>query len=200
MSETQQAVEVRQPASVADVLADLQGFGIEECDEVLTITSDDRVIRFKFSNISSEDDLEVNLQNDQAKGYDYFQRVKISILARAISWINGLDLTKLEGPARLVTDAKTGEKIDFRVMLRRTITGWATEVVQVMWKMLTVHMQKIEDRMKESLPDESVMTDVELRYRERIERELEEVTKDVLAQRITELVDRAPTEELTEAE
>jgi hypothetical protein len=199
MSEVEQ-VDARQPANIGEVLADLQGFGIEEFEEVLTISSGTRVLRFKFSNISSEDDLEANLQLEQAKGYDYFQRIKITILSRAISWINGLDLSTLEGPARLVNDAKTGEKIDYRVMIRRTITGWGTEVMQVMWKMLMVHMQKIEDRLFESLPDEATMTAVESRYRERIERELDEATKDVLAKRITELVDAAPAEENPEAE
>jgi hypothetical protein len=199
MSETQ-PVEERKPANLTEVLADLQGFGIEECEEILTIESGNRIIRFKFANISSEDDLEANLQLDQAKGYDYFQRIKIVILAKAISWINGLDLSTLDGPARLVTDPKTGEKIDFRVMLRRTITSWGSEVMQALWKMLTVHMQKIEDRLLESLPETAVTTEVERRYKERIEREFDEATKDVLAKRITELVDGAPTEEISEAE
>lgn len=197
MSETQQSVTERVPVSVTDVLADLQGFGIEECEEILTLTSGDRVIRFKFSNISSEDDLEANLQNEEAKGYDYFQRIKIAILARAISWLNGIDLTQLEGPARLVIDPKTGEKVDFRVAMRRTIASWGAEIMQAMWKMLMVHMQKIEDRLFESLPETAVMPEVERRYRERIEREYEEITRDVLSKRITELVDGEP--EATEA-
>jgi hypothetical protein len=52
-----------------------------------------------------------------------------------------------------------------------------------------VHVQKIEDRLLESLPDTAVMTDVERRYRERAERELEEITRDVLKPRIEALFD-----------
>lgn len=195
MSETQQAAAgtERKPANLSDILADLQGFGIEECEEIVTITSNNRTIRFKFSNISSEDDLEANLQSEEYKGYDYFQRIKINILSRAVSWINGLDLTKLEGPARLVVDPKSGEKVDFRVALRRTIAGWGGEVMQVLWKMLMVHMQKIEDRLFESLPETAVLPEVERRYRERIEREYDEITRGVLTQRIGELVDGEPT-------
>lgn len=192
MSELQQpSVPVeRTPTNISDVLADLQGFGIEECEEILTITSGKQMIRWKFSNISTDDDLEANLATEETKGYDHFQRIKADILSRAISWMNGVDLTKLEGTARLVLDPKTGEKVDFRVGLRRTILSWGVEIMQLMWKALMVHVQSIEDRLFESLPEAAVMTEVERRYRDRVEKELEEVTRDVLQPRIAALFDQ----------
>lgn len=199
MSETTQAaVAERTPANLSEVLDDLQGFGIEECEEILTVTSGKRTMRFKFSNISTDEDLQSNLATEEAKGYEHFQRIKAEILSRAISWINGVDLRALEGPSRLVLDPTTGDKVDFRAGLRRTILSWGVEVMQVMWKMLMVHVQSIEDRLFESLPDDAVMTQVEIRYRDRMAKELEEITRDTLSQRIGELIDQEPPEETAE--
>lgn len=192
MSEEQaveQTVTDHTPLDVSEIIQDLQGFGIEENEEIFTLSSGKRVVRFKFSNISSEDDLEANLQNEETKGYDYFQRVKINILSRAISWINGVDLTALKGADQIVKDPKTGALVNFRVALRNTIAGWGVEAVQVLWKALMVHMQGIEDRLFGCLPDSAVLTEVEMRYKERTERELEEITQSVLRERINQVLD-----------
>jgi hypothetical protein len=48
---------------------------------------------------------------------------------------------------------------------------------------LMVHSQTIENRLFASFPDAAVLTDVERRYRDRMEGEIEEFTKDALQDR-----------------
>ncbi len=192
MSEATQTVpEDRVPKDLSEVFADLQGFGIEQCEEIITISSGKDVLRIKFSNISTDDDIQANIATEESKGYSHFQGIKAEILSRAISWINGVDLNRLEGKQRLVVDAKTGEKVDFRAAMRSTIKSWGIEVMQVLWKALMVHVQAIEDRLFESLPEGAVMTEVERRYRDRVVRELEEISRDVLTERVGAYFDDA---------
>jgi hypothetical protein len=187
-----------QPASLDEIFNDLQGFGLEECDEIITIASGPKNLRIRFSNISTVEDLTSHLAAEEKKGYEHFQTIKAEILSRAITWVNGVDLRKLEGSARLVTDPRSKQRRDFQTVMRDTILGWGSEVMQLLWKALMVHIQKIEDRLFESLPIATVMTDVERRYLDRLEKEIEAQTQDVLRDRIEQLVDGDGTEDAPE--
>ena len=185
----------RTPISLAEVFDDLQGFGIEESEEILTISSGPKSLKIRFSNISTDEDLTSNLATEESKGYAHFQEIKAEILSRAITWVNGVSLRTLTGADRLVIDPRSGAKRDYQVVMRDTIKGWGVEVMQLLWKALMVHVQKIEDRMFESLPDKAVMTEVERRYRDRIAAELEAETRSVLSERIAQLVDNADVDD-----
>jgi hypothetical protein len=117
---------------------------------------------------------------------------------RAITWVNGADLRKLEGSGRLVVAPRTKQRRDFQTVMRDTILGWGGEVMQLLWKALMVHVQKIEDRLFESLPEAAVMTDVERKYLDRLQKEIEAQTQDVLRDRIEQLVDGDGTEDAPE--
>jgi hypothetical protein len=179
----------RTPASLSEVIADLRGFGIEEFEEILTLEIGGKQVRLKLANVPTDQDLTAMLAVEGTKGYVFFQEIKVELLSRSITWINGVDLRKLEGKDRLVVDPKDGFPKDIQVILRDTIKGWGIEIMQVLWKVLMVHSQTIENRLFEKFPDAAVLTDVERRYREHIEREMEEMTKDAIQERVANLLD-----------
>jgi hypothetical protein len=178
-----------------EVIADLRGFGIEEFEEILTLECGGKKVRIKLANIPTDQDLTAMLAVEGSKGYIFFQEIKVEILSRSITWINGVDLRKLAGKDRLVTDPKDGLPKDIQVVLRDTIKGWGIEIMQVLWKVLMVHSQTIENRLSASFPDAAVLTDVERRYRDRMEREIEEFTKDALRDSISRIIDADTDEE-----
>lgn len=185
--ELHESAPVQIPVSLGEVLADLQGFGIEEFEEILTISSGPKELRIKISTISTEEDIEALLAVEGTKDYAYFQGVKAEVIARAISWINGVDLRGLKGAARIVVDPKTGERKDFRAVLRDTVRGWGMEVMQALWKILMVHMQTVEDRLFSQFPDALQMRDVERRYLDRFAQEIEEATRTAAQQGVAQL-------------
>ena len=80
-----------------------------------------------------------------------------------------VDLRKLQGKARLVTDV-SGLLKDVQVVLRDTIKTWGVEVMQVLWKVLMVQSQTIENRLFDNFPEAAVLTDAERRYCDQVER------------------------------
>jgi hypothetical protein len=176
------------PLSVSDVLADLRGFGIEEFEEILTLTISGKTIRIKLSNVPTDGDLMAMVAVEGMKNYAFFQEVKIELLSRAITWINGIDINKLTKLERRVKDPEDGLPKDIQVVLRGLIKSWGLEVMQVLWKVLMVHSQSIENRLFDSFPQAAVLTDVERRYQERIQKDLEQMTKDALQDRVDQIL------------
>jgi len=176
------------PSSLADIIADLRGFGIEEFEEILTLNMGGKQMRIKISNVPTEQELTAMLAVSEIKGYAHIQMIKVEFISRAITWINGIDLKRLTGKNRLVIDPRDGLSKDFQIVLRDTINGWGVEIVQVLWKVILNHSQTIENRLFSQFPDAAVLTDVERRYRDRIEKEIEEVTKSAIRDKVMEVV------------
>src|SRR5271163_2454530 len=179
------------PQSLDEVISGLKGFGIEEFEEILTLEAGGKLTRLRISNIPSGDEMDAITAVEGSKGYLWVQKVKCEILSRAISWINGTQIRGLEGKARIVVDPTDGQKRDIQVALRNILTGWGQETLQVLWKVVCVHSQRIEDRFVKSFPDSAIMTEVEKRFMENAIREIAEQQKSLIADGFNELVDAA---------
>ena len=189
MSETETAVPEKTPASLADVLADLRGFGIEEFEEILTMDIGGKKLQIKMSNVPTDQDLVAMLAVEGLKGYVFFQEIKVELLSRAVTWINGVDIGKLQGKDRLVIDRRDGFPKDVQIILREVIKSWGIEIMQVLWKVLMVHSQTIENRLFESFPEAAVLTNTERRYRDRVDKELTEFAQNAIQEQISEMLD-----------
>lgn len=168
------------------IIADLKGFGIEELQEPVTIDAGGKKIQLKLSNIPTEDELSTLLATEELKGHIWISNVKTEVLSRSISWINGMSVKDLKDT--IVLDPITGEEMAFRVALRNTIMGWGQEVMNVLWKILMVHCQRIEDRLFESLPDNQIMTEVEKRFLSQAMQEIQEAQQVVYRDAIQDIV------------
>jgi hypothetical protein len=177
------------PESIDDIISGLKGFGLEDCEEILTIKASGREHVLRISNIPSEDEMMSLLAVEDSKGYAWVQRVKIEILSRALSYIDGIKIRDLSPAQRMVKDPtdKSSVKKDIQVVLRNILSGWGQEITNILWKVLMVHSQKIEDRLIASFPESSVMTDVERRFFDQAMKEIEEVNKAVIAEEVTNL-------------
>lgn len=165
MSRKRVAATIEEPQahptmSLDELIADLKGFGIEDTTDPIKIYASGKKVEIKMANIPNEQELEVLFATEEFKGHAFVARVKCEILARAISWING---QKIESDAWVV-DPTTGQESTIRVALRNLLLGWGQETVNVLWKTLMVHCQRIEDRLIEALPDAAIMTEMETRY------------------------------------
>jgi hypothetical protein len=169
------------------IVAGLVGFGIEDCSEPIVIESNGRTVELFFANIPTEEERLALLAVEELKGYTWMQQVKLEVLSRSISRLNGVSIRGLVGPARIVVDPKDGTRKDIQVVIRELIGGWGQEVVAVLWKLLMVHAQNIEDRLYGSFSDIQKNTEVERRYLERAEKEIEDITRDVITEQINGL-------------
>ena len=122
---------------------------------------------------------------EEYKGHAWVSRVKAEILSRAISWVNGIDLKGRKD--EFVVDPTTNQEMTLRVVIRNLIMGWGQEVVNVLWKILMVHCQKIEDRLFESLPDSQIMTEVEKRFIGQALQEIQDAQQEVYKEAIKEI-------------
>lgn len=174
------------PASIDDIIAGLRGFGIEENEDILTLKAGGKEHRLRISNIPTEAELTSILAVEDVKGYAWLQRIKAEILSRSISWIDGVSVKSLEG--RMFTDPTSGNQMLWQPALRNVILTWGMEVMNVLWKVFMVHSQRIEDRFKESFPDSAVMTDVEKRFVELAVQDIEDQTRDMIADRLKTIV------------
>jgi len=174
--------------SLNDVLADIRSFGIEEFEEILTLTVGGRKLKIKLSNVPTEGDLTSMIAVEGLKDYVFFQEVKIELLSRSITWINGISILHLTPAQRLVMDPIDGLKKDIQVVLRGLIKTWGLEVMQVLWKVLMVHSQTIENRLMENFPQAAVITEVERRYTARIEKEILEGTRKAIQAQVEEIL------------
>ena len=107
-----------------------------------------KTLRLKIANLPSDQDLTAMLAVEDKKGYIFFQEIKIELLSRAITWINGADLRKLQGKDRLVYDSRDGLQKDInRVSGNHQSLGRG---LMQMLRMLLVHSQGIENSLFDS--------------------------------------------------
>jgi hypothetical protein len=163
MSEDLQIEATSETPSLDQILQDLSGFGLEETEEPIVISSKGQTLRLKLSNIPTEEELRTLLAAEEYKGHTWIARVKVEILSRSISWINGVPITDRYNT--YVTDPTSKEEKPIIAVLRdMMLSTWGQEVIGILWKIMMVHCQKIEDRLLESLPESSIMTEVEKRF------------------------------------
>lgn len=174
------------PISIDEIVSNLRGFGIQECEEVLTLISGKTQHRLRISNIPTEAELIALLAVEDVKGYAWLQRIKAEILSRSISWIDGVSVKSLDG--KMVTDPTTGQQMLWQPALRNVILTWGIEVTTVLWKAFMVHSQRIEDRLKDAFPDSAVMTDVEKRFLELAVQDIEDQTRELIKNRLQSVV------------
>ena len=163
--------------SLEEIISDLKGFGIEETSELISFGASGKQIQLRLANIPTEEEIETLLAVEEYKGHAWVSRVKAEILSRAISWVNGIDLKGRKD--EFVVDPTTNQEMTLRVVIRNLIMGWGQEVVNVLWKILMVHCQKIEDRLFESLPDSQIMTEVEKRFIGQALQEIQDAQQEV---------------------
>jgi hypothetical protein len=197
------------PLSLDDIVADLKGFGIEDLEEIITIKmKSGKKVDLRVSNIPTTDEMNSLLAVEGQKGYIWVKAVKIEILSRAISWVNGRSLRALTLEQRLVIDPTAvdddGKPIktmrDIQVVLRNLLKGWGEEIVEVLWKILMTHSQSIEDRLRLSLPESALMTEVESRLMEQARQQIDAATEQIIQESVAKLYDPEldgplPTEE-----
>jgi hypothetical protein len=195
--------------SLDDIVADLKGFGIEDLEEIITIKmKNGKRVDLRVSNIPTTDEMNSLLAVEGQKGYIWVKAVKIEILSRAISWVNGRSLRTLTLEQRLVVDPTAtdddGKPIkairDIQVVLRNLLKGWGEEIVEVLWKILMTHSQSIEDRLRLSLPESALMTEVESRLMEQARQQIDAATESIIQESVAKLYDPEtdgplPTEE-----
>lgn len=169
-----------------EIISDLKGFGIEDIQEPIVIKASGKTIEIKLSNIPTEEELATLVASEEYKGHAWVARVKGEVLSRSISYLNGLDVHSVRND--IVQDPTTGEEVVFQVALRNMLMGWGQEVVNVLWKILMVHCQRLEDRLFESMPDSQVMTEVERRFISQALQELEETQREVYRDVTTKLI------------
>jgi len=187
----EQAAPVQEatPQSLDEVILGLKGFGIEEFEEILTLEAGGRVIKLRISNIPTEDEMLSLMAVEGSKGYLWVQKVKVEILSRSISWINGIQIRGLEGAYRNITDPTDGQRRDIQVVLRNILAGWGQEILAVLWKVVCVHCQRIEDRLVQSFPDSAIMTEVEKRFMEQAIREIADQNQSLIKDGFNKLVE-----------
>jgi hypothetical protein len=187
------------PKSLEEIIDGLKGFGIEEFEEILTLKTKGREVKIKISNIPTTDEMSATLAAEEFKGYSWVKRVKVEILSRAISWIDGYDIRNLPKEKRYVTDPTDKQVKDVQVCLRNLIMGWGQELTEVLWKVLMTHSQRMEDRMKEQFPDSATMTEVEQRLFEQARKQVEETNKVIVQEAVAKLYDPELDGPLTDA-
>jgi hypothetical protein len=197
------AVAETTPKSLDEVIGGLKGFGIEEFEEILTVKTKKREVRLKISNLPTTDEMSATLAADDFKGYSWVKRVKVELLSRAISWIDGCEIRNLAPEQRFVTDPTDGTVRDVQVALRNLIMGWGQELIEVLWKVLMTHSQSLEDRLREQFPDNATMTEVERRLFEQASAQIEETNKVIVQEAVAKLYDPeldGPLEEEAQAQ
>jgi hypothetical protein len=197
--ENTQPVEQVVPKSLEEVIAGLKGFGIEEFEEILVLDAGGQTVKIRISNIPSEDEMAALMAVEGVKGYLWVQKVKCEIISRAISWIDGVPIRKLTGKSRFVTDPTDGIQKDIQVVLRNLLLGWGQEIMNVLWKVVCVHSQRIEERLASKFPDSAVMTDVEKRFLERALRDIDEHSSSIIASQLETLKVESEKEAESEA-
>jgi hypothetical protein len=173
----------------------LKGFGLEENEEILTFVASGKTVKVRIANIPTEQEMEALIAVEGYKGYTWIQRVRCEILSRSITWINGMNIRDLKDAERVVIDPTDGKRKDIQVALRNILMGWGQELLGVLWKILMVHSDKIEKRLKSSFPEADLTTDIERRFFEAALKEVEDTTKEVLTDTVAEALDAELSDE-----
>lgn len=189
------------PQSLDDVIAGLKGFGIEDFEEILTLKFKNKDLRIKIANIPTSDEMFAVQAADEFKGYLWIKRVKVELISRAISWIDGIDIRNLPNEKRFVPDPTDPNRAvrDIQVVLRNTIMTWGQELTESLWKVLMNHSQNIEDRLKNEFPQNAMMTEVEARLIDRARKQMDESFQVIRDEQVAVLYDTA-SEKLSEEE
>lgn len=195
MAEEERTEQAPAPRSVSDIIADLKGFGIENYEDVLILKSGKREVQIKIANMTTEEENLSLVAVEEFKGYTWMQKVKCEILSRSISWINEIDIRNLAPIERLVVDPRDGQQKDIQIVLRNMLEGWGQEHMAVLWKVLMVHSQSIEDRLLNSFPEVDIMTDAERRLTERARAEIDASTREVIDDQVARLAQEDDSEE-----
>jgi len=184
------------PKSLEEVISGLKGFGIEDFEEILTIKCKNRDLRLKIANVPTSEEMLSVQAADEYKGYLWVKRVKVELLSRAISWVEGIDLRNLTPEKRFLPDITDKDKPlrDYQVVLRNLIMGWGQELVEVLWKVLMTHSQNIEDRLKEQFPDNATLTEVERRLFDRARKQIDVANKAILDEQVSARYEEKPEE------
>jgi hypothetical protein len=178
------------PQSLEEVIAGLRGFGVEEVEDILSLKSKGYTVNVRIANIPTADEMDALMAAEEYKGYLWIKRVKIEILSRSISWIGGKSLRGLTTQQRLVPDpTDKGVLKDVQVVLRNLMLTWGEEVTEVLWRVLMVHSQKIEDRLKEEFPDSAIMTEVERRLFEQAMKYVETTQQKAIVDETEQIFD-----------
>jgi hypothetical protein len=193
--EAQEEQPVTPQLSLSDVIADLQGFGVEDFEEILTMHCGGKTVTLRIANLTTEEERIALLAAEDSKGYEWMQNIRIEILSRSISYVNGVNLRTLTGRQRLVVDPKDKVEKDIQVVLRETLRSWGQEHVMILWRVLMVHSQSIEDRLFESFPEAAVMTAVQRRLEARAAEEIENSLKSAIQERANALLTDEDSEE-----
>jgi hypothetical protein len=136
----------------------------------------------------TDEEIAALLSSEDYKGYAWIQRIRVEILSRSISWIDGVDIHALRSKGTPIKDAD-GTFRDIQVVLRSIIMGWGQELVMTLWKIAMVHSDKIEKRYQSEFPDSTLMTDVERRFMETVLKEFEDSNKDVIVDSMNQMLE-----------
>ena len=183
--------EAAAPKSLDEVVLGLKGFGIEEFEEILTLRSGARTLRLKISNIPTSEEMLAVQAGDELKGYLWIKRVKVEIISRSITWVDGIDILNMAKEARFVPDPTDPNRAvrDIQVVLRNILMGWGQEIVETLWKVVMNHSQNIEDRLTKEFPESARYTDVEARLVQRARQELDQSFQVIREEAVAALYD-----------
>lgn len=170
------STEALSQEQVAQVLVDLRGFGITDTEEAITITLQGRTVSLRLSTISPEDEIQTLIANLEIKGHAWVHQMRCDLLARAITWINGVKVEE----GTYSTDPYTKEERPVRAIMRDVFRRWGKEVVLTLWKVYMVHCQRVEDNLIEQLPDSTIMTQAEARFMAQVADELKALGVEAL--------------------
>jgi hypothetical protein len=195
MSEEVKIAAEKQP-TIDEIIANLQGFGLQDFEEPLVIKSGDKEITIQLSNIPTEEEMNALLAVEEYKGYAWMQQIKCEILSRAISSVNGINIRTMKVGERTVTDPKDSIQKDIQVVLRNLLLGWGQEFIGVLWKVLMTHAQRIEDSLRSQFPESALMTEYEKRFLEQAIKEIDEQNVEVIKEAVKDLYTDSEAETL----
>lgn len=173
------------------VLEDIKSFGITDTEEIITMTVKGQRVQLRFSNVSDYDDIESQMRSQQLKGFAWVQHMRAEILARATTWINGVDLRTIQ----YAKDPYTGDDRPLVLILADMYRRWGQQATLVLWKCYMVHCQRLEDNLIEQLPDSAIATEVESRFLQRVAEDLQTIGSAAVAETISAAADEGSGEE-----
>lgn len=166
---------------LTSILEGLDSFGIEDTENLITVETNNKKVNMLLSNYCTDAELSALEAVQDKSGYGWVQSLKTEILARSISMIDGVRINDSMIVTHPVRTDKEGERLvmPVRTVLRDVLATWGQEVLNILWKALMVHRQKIEDRIITQFPETTLFTDVEKRLMDRWMSEIEEFNKTI---------------------
>lgn len=157
--------------AIDQILADLEGFGIADTDQLISITVKGKKVDLRLTNLSVDDEIQALVANLEIKGHVWVHQMRCDLLSRAVCYINGAVVSN----DTTAIDPKSKEERPIRPLLRDLFLRWGNQVILVLWKIYMVHCQTVEDNLVDQLPDSVVMTKVEERFMQQVADELKAV-------------------------